>query len=125
MKKSNFGLLALALGLGLVFTQSAFKAENNSKRAEFTFYYDGPSFDVADVTNEANWKYDSEANECSGINDQACTIRISDAYVDNPLTTPALKSTANLTATLRSPYNTAYVTGSADSGMSISNEAHP
>jgi hypothetical protein len=80
---------------------------------------------VSDVTNESNWAYDPNGNTCSGVNAQACTIQVDASYVNNPSTAPTLKTSTNLTATLNPTYSTAYVTGSADAGMSISNAEHP
>lgn len=125
MKKINLmvGLVILIVGFGILITQSAFKKYKlkNEKYTTYTFYYDGPNFEVENVEKESNWHYDAAGNTCSGDNRQACTIRISGDYVDNPLTAPALKTSANLSATLNSIFNTAYVTGSDDPSMEIFN----
>lgn len=92
----------------------------------YTFYYNGPDFSVDEVTKESNWVYDATDNTCSGDNDQACTIKVNTSFVNNPGTaTPTLKTATNLTASLNTTYSSAYVTGSSDGGMLISNAAHP
>ncbi|OKS85894.1 hypothetical protein [Mucilaginibacter polytrichastri] len=104
---------------------NATSSKKHKQFAAYTFYYNGPSYSVSDVTNESNWVYDPDGNTCSGDNEQACTIQVDAAFVNNPATTPTLKTSTNLTATLNSTYNTAYVTGSSDAGMAISNAEHP
>ena len=129
MKKISLmvGLVVLVVGFGILITQSAFKKNTlkNKMYATYTFYYDGPNFEVENVEEENNWRYDAAGNTCSGENRQACTIRISGDYVDNQTTAPTLKSSANLSATLNSIFNTAYVTGSDDHSMEIFNAKKP
>ncbi len=119
IKKLALGLLVAAFAFGF----SAFKSEHKSG---YTFYYSGPDLSVSAVETESNWIYDEDDNECSAINDQACSIRINDVtLIDFSGSNPVLKSTANLAATLNLTYSTAYVTGSADGTMEKFNEAHP
>ena len=123
IKDLSKGLLAAAFGLAFVLTGSAFKEGKNAKRTMYTFYYDGPNYTAAEVTNESNWKYDSNDNTCSGIDEQACTIRVSAGFVDNPASAPSLKPSLNLTAAASSS-SINYVSGSSDSALQISNKAH-
>lgn len=125
LKNVSKGLLAAAFGLALVFIGSAFKPDNGAKRAMYTFYYDGPDYSVAEVTDESNWRHDADNNICSGDNQQACTIQVSDAYVDSPLAAPkTLKSSLNLTAATSAP-NIAFINGAADGSLQIYNEVRP
>jgi len=96
-KKHILGLAALSLGFGLVFTQSAFKAEKPT-RAQYTFHYTGPgTMSESQVENVANWSRD-ESTQCPDGDDYACSIRVDETYVDNPLTSPTLKSSTNIDA---------------------------
>ena len=122
-KNLSKGLMAAAFGLVLVFAGSAFKADKTAAKTMYTFYYDGPDYTAAQVTNESNWKFDADDNTCSGINEQACTIRVSASFVDNPTSSPSLKSSLNLVSTASAP-SINYVSGSADGALQISNEAH-
>lgn len=123
--KFNLGLVALVLGFGFVMTQSAFSVNTeNAKRTMYTFYYDGPDYTHAAVTNESNWKYDPGNNLCSRINERACTIQVSSVFVNNPTSSPSLKSTLNLSAAAFSP-NINYITGSSDLNLVIANDARP
>ncbi|WP_316831935.1 hypothetical protein [Pedobacter aquatilis] len=124
IKNLSTGLFALVFGLTLVFASSAFKAvSKGDKRISYTFYYDGPDYTATEVTDESNWKYDADDNTCSDVNEQACTIRVSSAFVDNPTTAPTLKTSLNLTAAASAP-SVNYINGSADGTMQISNEPH-
>lgn len=122
ISKILFGLAALVVAFGLVFTVSAFKNKSTKKRANLTFYYNGPDYTTSNVTDHTNWVYDPDDNLCSGTNGQACTIQVDDSFVNSGSNT--LKSNIALTASTSAP-NIAYVTGSADSGMGIYNEARP
>ena len=124
MKKSLkfLPVFVLLLAATLFFTQSAFK--QTQKRALQTFYYNGPNLSSTEVAKPSNWVYDSGANICSGINDQACTIQVDPSFVNSGSNT--LKSNINLTtANSPAPLITAYVTGSADTDMQIYNAEHP
>ncbi|QXU41449.1 hypothetical protein [Pedobacter sp. D749] len=128
LKKINLGLVALVLGFGLTIVTSAFKNTNKSEngRAQYTFSYTytgSNPYSVANVTNPSHWEYTPSSEGCSG-DERACTIRIDQEYVDLSAT-PALKSTASLTAALNPSTSTAYITGSADDFMDIQNSDQP
>eukprot|EP00744_Colponema_vietnamica_P037632 GILI01068826.1.p1 GENE.GILI01068826.1~~GILI01068826.1.p1 ORF type:complete len:123 (+),score=3.28 GILI01068826.1:346-714(+) len=114
-------LFAFILGIGLVFTQSAFKSTN---RTLYTFRYVGADYLKASVENESNWIYDSSAASCDDSPEQACTIKVDAAFVNNPTTTPSLKSSLNLVAALHSP-GSAYVESADDDQMEIINRSQP
>ncbi|MCZ4243542.1 hypothetical protein [Pedobacter punctiformis] len=123
IKKFGTGILAAAFGLAIVFIGAAFKADH-AKTNTYTFYYSGPSFSKTDVENENNWIYDS-SNEtvCDDTPQKACTIQVSDTFVNNPASAPTLKTSTNLSAQLHTTLGTAYVIGSADENMLITNRA--
>lgn len=128
LNKLNLGLAALVLGFGLTITTSAFKSAKVSeqKRDQYRFVYNPPSaspYSVANVTNTSHWSYAPDSEGCSG-EERACSIVIDQAYVDLSAT-PALKPSANLTASFNAPTSTAYVTGSADGLMQIENSDQP
>jgi len=128
LKNINLGLVALVLGFGLTITTSAFKNADKSenKRVQYTFSYTytgSDTYSVANVTEPTHWSYTPDSEGCSG-DERACTIRIDQEYVDLS-STPALKSTASLTAALNPSTSTAYITGSADDFMDIQNSDQP
>lgn len=122
MSKSKIlSLAALALGFGLVLTQSAFKPQksiSHEKRDKFTFHYEGPTpITKSTIVNASNWVYGSD--ECPSGDDVACSIQIEREFVDNPNTAPTLNSSAALES---DPFLTApVITGSADDSMAILN----
>lgn len=98
LKRINLGLVALVLGFGLVFTQSAFKAQK-SNREQFTFRYTGPSaMTKSQVENVANWTYDSDNLSCPAGPAEACSILVDESHVNNPDTAPTLNSSASIDA---------------------------
>jgi hypothetical protein len=113
--KNLLPVLALVLGLGLVLTQSAFKSV---KTDQYTFRYNGPDYAQANVENEANWVHD-ESVTCVDAPQKACSIVVDQAFVNNPSTTPTLKSSLNLQSDIYS--GTAFVEGSDDGSMEIIN----
>ncbi|RZK37834.1 MAG: hypothetical protein EOO90_24145 [Pedobacter sp.] len=113
--KKMLPLMALVLGMGLVLTQSAFKT---TKTDQYTFRYNGPNYSQANVENEANWIHD-ESVACTDVPQKACSIKVDASFVNNPLTTPTLKSSLNLATDLYS--GTAFVEGSDDGSMEIIN----
>jgi len=120
VKNRILGLVALLLGFGLVVTQSAFTSKGE-QRAQFAFHYSGPStMTVSEVQDEQNWTYDLTPVTCPSGTNQACSILIDEAYVDNPSSAPTLSSSAAITAEL-SPANKARVTGSADNSFTKNN----
>ena len=119
VKKNLLNLVALVLGFGFVIVNSAFKAHES--RTQYAFHYQGPEeMEIGDVTDEANWVYDATPISCTPGTDEACSILIDGAYVNNPLTAPQLSSSAALTAEL-SDKGTARVTGSADALITKNN----
>jgi len=121
LKNLSKGLLAAAFGFALVFTGSAFKAENNSNRTQYTFRFNDANHSEANVEDESKWVNDPNADECDEVLQQACLIKVDAAYV-NPGATPTLKSTLNIAANPVSLSN-AYVAGSADGSMEIQNRS--
>ena len=98
LKKINLGLVALVLGFGLVFTQSAFRSAKSS-RDQFTFRYTGPgAMTESQVEDVANWTYDADNLSCPAGLDEACSILIDESHVDNPGTAPTLNSSASIDA---------------------------
>ncbi len=116
-KKMALGLLVAVLAVGF----SAF-TEKSAKRNTYTFYYDGPMpATVASVEEESHWKYDSEGQTCDDAPELACTIIIDQEYVDaTDVDNPVLLHIAELEA---APFaSSAYVTGSADDNIVITNK---
>ena len=111
--------LAIILGLGIVFTQSAFKGEAKGKRLQYTFRYNGPDHSKANVENESNWVYTTSPITCDDVPQEACSIVVDQAFVNNPLTTPTLKSSLNIVAD--NYLSTAFVKESDDDTMEIVN----
>ncbi|GAA4196168.1 hypothetical protein GCM10022289_01460 [Pedobacter jeongneungensis] len=118
IKKVSKGLMAAAFGLLLVVGGSAFKADSN-KRVQYTFRYNNADHSLGAVQTLSNWVYDPSAPSCDEEPQEACTIKVDQAYV-NTGGTPTLKSTLNLQA---SAYTTtsAFVIGSDDESMAIEN----
>ena len=117
--KNLLPVLALVLGLCLVLTQSAFKG---TKAGQYTFRYNGPDHSKANVENESNWIYTTDPITCDDTPEQACSIVVDEAFVNNPLTTPTLKSSLNLDVTPFSS-SSAFVSGSDDATMEVVNRA--
>lgn len=128
MKKSNImGATALFLGIILAVATSAFKPMNKNAngRTMYTFYYSGPTdYSQAHVEDEANWTYVASSDLCDFTDEKACRLQIDESYVNNPTTSPSLKSSANIAADVNSTYNTAYVISTADNNAVISNAPH-
>jgi hypothetical protein len=122
LRKVQFGLLAVLLAVGVVFGMSAFKGEAKGKRVQYTFRYNGPDHSKANVENESNWIYTTDPITCDDTPEQACSIVVDEAFVNNPLTTPTLKSSLNLDVTPFSS-SSAYVSGSDDATMEVVNRA--
>lgn len=123
IKNFGAGILAAAFGLVIVFTGSAFKTEK-VKTDSYTFYYNGPALDKTNVENESNWVYDNDDLVCNETNQRACTIQVSESFVNTTLATPTLKSITNLGAEVHVPSGTAFITGSADGSMLIFNRGN-
>ncbi|WP_133586140.1 hypothetical protein [Sphingobacterium yanglingense] len=101
------------------------KSKQPVQKAEvlYTFEYKGPDFSKANVENEANWVYTPNTELCEGSEEIPCRIQVSQSYVDNPTTSPTLKSMTNITADLNPISNTHFVDGIADASGVISNRA--
>nr|MBC7614375.1 hypothetical protein [Pseudopedobacter sp.] len=125
MKKSNImSASALFLGIVLAIATSAFKPmpQNENGRAMYTFYYSGPTdYSKANVENEANWTYVASTDLCDFIDEKACRIQIDESYVNNPTSSPTLKSSADVLTNTDLTHSTAYVISTADNGAVISN----
>lgn len=70
--------LALILGLGIVFTQSAFKTP---KKTTYEYFkYNGTTFDETNYRNISNWEHvtDPEAPSCLG-DQKICVLKVDDA----------------------------------------------
>ncbi|TKC03476.1 DUF6520 family protein [Pedobacter cryotolerans] len=124
MKRNKLfvGLAALLVAFGVVFSMSAFKGEAKGKRVQYTFRYNGPDHSKANVENESNWIYTTDPITCDDTPEQACSIVVDEAFVNNPLYTPTLKSSLNLAGTPFSS-SSAFVSGSDDATMEIVNRA--
>ena len=121
LKTNLLGIFAMVIAFGVTLSLSAFTSVEN-KRVAYTFYYDGPvPATVSEVEDVNNWKFDAEGQECDNEAETACTITIDKSHVDdtNPLK-PILQSSANLDAS--ASLSSAYVVGSADINMNISNK---
>jgi hypothetical protein len=121
-------LCAIALGVGLVMVTSAFTKAPQTKTAQgnytsYTFEYSGPDYTVAHVEDPSNWTYTTSSPSCSG-NQIACSLQATDSYVDVSGSSPVLKSTINIQATLVPGPNTARVTGMDDPNGSFSNQTN-
>ncbi|RYD98763.1 MAG: hypothetical protein EOP54_06585 [Sphingobacteriales bacterium] len=123
LRKSILGLVALVVVFGLVFTVSAFKTSNVPNRTTTTFYYDGPiPAEKGDVEDITNWKYDAGGQDCGTPQDeQACTITVSNDFVDDSQEELVLDPSINLLGADHGSLPAAYVTASADGTMLISN----
>ncbi|MBD1420998.1 hypothetical protein [Sphingobacterium chuzhouense] len=94
-----------------------------TKKADelYTFEYNGPDFSKANVEDESHWSFTPSTELCDGLDERPCRIQVSAAYVDNPNTSPSLKPSANISASLNSGTNTHYVDAIADAAGVISN----
>jgi hypothetical protein len=121
LKKISFGVFAFLFGLTIVFTQSAFKGDiaKNIKRLPVTLYYHGPDFSQPEVLDESNWNNDAPEDECTDAQQRACSITISDEFVETTGSYRELKDEAILRASASG--STYYVTGSEDGSMAIVN----
>lgn len=117
-------LMAFVLGLGFMISMSSFREgmETPMKYASYTFYYDGPDFTRANVELESNWIYTPGTDLCSGTEVKPCRIQVSEDYVNNPSTSPTLKSLINITAKQNMLYGTYYVKELDDLNGVISNK---
>lgn len=119
LRKVQFGLLAVLLAVGIVFGMSAFKKDPISKRLQYTFRYNGPDYLQANVETESNWVYSADPITCDGEPEEACSILVDESFVNNPMTTPTLKSSLNIISDVY--LSTAFVKKSDDETMEIVN----
>ncbi len=126
IKKITTGVFALIFGLGLLFTQSAFKSSSKNEtifKAPVTLYYHGPSYSKAEVEIESNWTTVANEPACDDVQEAACRIIVDESAIDYSAPSPQLKSDANLTADFNTPTASAYVTGS-NYNMTILNRSN-
>ena len=85
LKKLAFGLVALCLAFGLVFSVSAFKSKKSVKRAPVYFKYIGSTFDETAYRNISNWQHTSAPDEeaCIGDND-ICILSVDSEDLSAP-----------------------------------------
>lgn len=79
LKSLIFGLAALCLAFGLVFTVSAFKSTTAVKRAPVYFKYLGSTFDELAYRNINNWQQTTAPEEEACIGDSDICILIVDS----------------------------------------------
>lgn len=121
-------LFAIVTGVALVMVTSAFKQAPKDKSGDtlYTFQYNPPAtnpFSVTNIENVSNWSSTSTSPGCSG-NQKACSIEATDDYVDNSGSSPVLKSTIDIQATLTPLTGTARVTSIADPDGSFANQVN-
>lgn len=97
------------------------KVENKKADDFYTFEYTGPDFSKANVEDESKWTYTPNTDLCSGLDERPCRIQVSEAFVNNPSSSPSLSPSANISAALNSGTGTHYVDGIADPSGVISN----
>lgn len=118
---------ALTLTVGIAFAVNAMenKVDKQSTMTKeetlYTFEYNGPDFSQANVEDESNWTYTPNTDMCSGSDERPCKLQVSASYVNNPSTSPTLKSATNISAALNTTSNSHYVDGIADPLGNFSN----
>lgn len=125
LKKLMFGLAALVMAFGLVFSVSAFKKKADAPLStSSTFFYNGPlPATQAEVEKPENWKFDNDAAACDDEPEMACSITVNDTYVDKSGAEPVLQSSIALQAQEHASLAAAFVVGSADNSMQIINRS--
>ncbi|WP_162923686.1 hypothetical protein [Arachidicoccus soli] len=120
---------AVAMGVALVMATSAFTKAPTNKSGDtlYTFQYNAPSgmhpYSQANVENVANWSY-TTSTSCNGVNVEACGLQVPESYVDDPIGSPTLDASIDISAT-ESSSNVAYVSGTAaGSNATISNKSN-
>lgn len=115
----TFALVAI---MGLTFAFKPFSKEDKKvKRLLYTFEYNGSDFSESAVETPSNWTYTASTDLCNGALAKPCRIQVSEAYVNNPATTPTLKTAINIVAAENTVTNTHYVDEIADDDGVISN----
>ena len=82
IKKINVGLLAIVLGLGLVFTQSAFKSTRLVQTWVFT------QTNSTNIHDAQNYELNAPQDECDALSSYPCKLE-----VDNSIDTQAKLAT--------------------------------
>ncbi len=118
---------ALSLILGIAFAVNAMekKVDKQStvtkEETLYTFEYTGSDFSQASIEDESNWTYTANTDMCNGSNERPCKLQVSASFVNNPNTSPTLKSAANISAGYNSTSDSHYVQGIADPLGNVSN----
>lgn len=118
---------ALTLTLGIAFAVNAMEKKvdkqptTTKEETLYTFEYTGPDFSQASIEDESNWTYTTNTDMCSGSDERPCKLQVSASYVNNPSTSPTLKTTANISADYNSTSDSHYVDGIADPLGNFSN----
>jgi hypothetical protein len=115
--KKIIPLFAIAMGLVLAMATSAFKETPQKINGVNTYLFEFDSsqpYDVAHVEDKSNWDLNQSAAECDQTDEEACTIRVPEADVDNPGPSATLKSSFSISATTNSTTGTAYVSSLSD-----------
>ena len=95
MKKYLIALVAVVAAFG------AMSFNTNSKTDDmYVFEFDASnSYSEANVENQSNWTFVGvEQSLCNGVQGKACRLAVEETYVDNPSSTPTLKSGLNIQA---------------------------
>jgi len=114
LKSLIFGLAALCLAFGLVFTVSAFKSKGTAQRAPIYFLYDGDDYTPTDFRDVDNWTHESSPTSCGGSTN-LCVLKVDDANLSgdgtleeqlieyfNSMNDPALESYVSTPANIQS-----------------------
>jgi hypothetical protein len=93
MKKYLFGVFAIALAIGFsAFTTTPHKSKNVF--SDVFFEYQGPNFTQSEVIKPANWVEVSDlTGSCTGVNENACRIKVASGSTDGSAPSRTLKST--------------------------------
>ncbi|ANI88851.1 hypothetical protein A9P82_05835 [Arachidicoccus ginsenosidimutans] len=122
---------AMAMGVVLAFTTSAFKQAHHPKGVDDTYTFEyappgGTDYSADAVQDLANWHYNAAPAPCLG-NTKACSIELPGGmgYVDGEGTTnPTLDSTFNITASEADGVAKVTSTSADEDGAVISNQAN-
>lgn len=85
LKKLTFGLVALVMAFGLVFSVSAFKSKSSTKRTPVYFKYTGSNFNETAYRNISNWEQTTAPEEeaCFG-NTNICILKVDTENLSGP-----------------------------------------
>jgi len=109
-----------AIAVALVAVTSAFKEAPRTKGGDtmYTFEYNasgGTDYSATSVEKASNWSYTSDDSRCTDVNNKACRIYVTEDYVDNPSSAPALDPSIDIVAAAGTGSN-AYVSKFYGSG---------